>query len=159
MPYWSCGFVGWLVGCGWLVVWLLPGKKLLGALFCACGGVGRTNQEKQQLKPFGEHFGTTFGPCWHHFGPILGQVGTLWGPFWGLGAILGPSWAPLGTRWAPLGAQMPKTSKNVTWWTPPQGVPKEGIFEHFSILFRVLFLAQVFVQLFDTLWSPWDLKK
>ena len=28
---------------------------------------------------------------------------------------------------------------------PPQGVPKEHIFKHVSILFRVLFLIQVFV--------------
>ena len=76
-----------------------------------------------------------------------------------LGVALGTPGLPLEASWAPLGARIPKTIKKVTWWTPPQGVLKEVIFEHFSILFRVLFLVPVFVSFLATFWSPWDLKK
>ena len=75
-----------------------------------------------------------------------------------LGVALGAPGLPLEASWAPLGAQMPKSTKK--WLDgPPQEVPKEVIFEDFSILFRVLFLVPVLVPFLATFRSPWELKK
>ena len=77
-------------------------------------------------------------------------------------SYLGWLWAPLGSPWRPLGHHLgPRCQKapKSDFADPPPGVPKEVIFEHFSILFRVPFLVPVLVPFLATFWAPWDLKK
>ena len=71
-------------------------------------------------------------------------------------------WAPLGSPWRPLGHHLgPGCQKPSKKWLggPPQEVPKEVMFEHCSILFRVPFLVPVLVPFLVICWAPWELKK
>ena len=95
--------------------------------------VAKSHQNPPKIDPKSLKVGT-WGGSWHPWAPPGGLLGTTWGPD-------------------------AKTIKKVTWWTSPQEVPKEVIFEYLSILFRVPFLVPVLVPFLATFWVPWDLKK